>query len=123
MNRLKPESLSLVVIFGMLISRPLFIREFTGNTLQTAGKAPLLEVMASFFYGREDVIPRMFRNLLKEWCIGTDHAPMFVYYLKRHIEVDSHQHGPAGEAILAAATASDPMREMQVQRAARLSIS
>jgi Protein of unknown function (DUF3050) len=101
---------------------PPFIREFTGNTLQIADKAPLLEVMASFFYGREDVIPRMFSNLLKEWRIGTDQAPMFVYYLKRHIEVDSDQHGPAAKAILAAATASDPMREMQVQRAARQSI-
>src|SRR5882757_9245156 len=37
-----------------------FIREFTGYTLQTARKGPLLAVMASFFYGREDVIPHMF---------------------------------------------------------------
>jgi hypothetical protein len=99
-----------------------FIREFTGNTLQIASRAPLLAVMANFFYGREDVIPRMFSNLLQGWRIGTDQAPMFVYYLKRHIEVDSDQHGPAAQAILAAATAGDPLRELEVLGAARQSI-
>ena len=99
-----------------------FIREFTGHTLHVASRAPLLEVMASFFYGREDVIPRMFSNLLEKWRIGANRAPMFVYYLKRHIEVDSDQHGPAAKAILAAATADDPGRGLQVLRAARQSI-
>jgi len=99
-----------------------FIREFTGHTLQIASSAPPLEVMASFFYGREDVIPRMFSNLLEKWRISANQAPMFVYYLKRHIEVDSDQHGPAAKAILAAATADDPGRGLQVLRAARQSI-
>jgi hypothetical protein len=99
-----------------------FIREFTGQTLQVAGRAPLLAVMASFFYGREDVIPRMFSSLLEKWRIGADQAPLFVYYLKRHIEVDSDEHGPAAKAILAAATADDPLRGLQVLDAARQSI-
>jgi hypothetical protein len=99
-----------------------FIRDFTGHTLQIAQRAPSVAVMASFFYGREDVIPRMFNNLLKKWRIGADQAPMFVYYLKRHIEVDGDQHGPAAKAILAAATASDRLLQLQVLRAARQSI-
>jgi Protein of unknown function (DUF3050) len=45
-----------------------------------------------------------------------------VYYLKRHIEVDSDEHGPAAKAILAAATADDPLRGLQVLDAARQSI-
>jgi hypothetical protein len=99
-----------------------FIREFTFHTLQIASWAPLLEVMASFFYGRENVIPRMFSNSLEKWRIGASRAPMFVYYLKRQIEVDSDQHGPAAKAILAAATADDPGRGLQVLRAACQSI-
>jgi hypothetical protein len=101
---------------------PPFIREFTGYTLQIAGRAPLLAVMASFFYGREDVIPRKFSNLLDKWRIGTEQAPTFVYYLKRHIELDGDQHGPAAKSILAAATANDPLRGSQVLNAARESI-
>jgi hypothetical protein len=99
-----------------------FIREFTGHTLQIASSAPLLAVMADFLYGREDVIPRMFSSLLEKWRIGTEQAPIFVYYLKRHIEVDSDQHGPAARAILAAATANDSRSEIEVLSAARKSI-
>jgi Protein of unknown function (DUF3050) len=99
-----------------------FIREFTGHTLHVASGAPLLAVMASFFYGREDVIPHMFSNLLEKWRIDASRAPMFVYYLKRHIEVDGDQHGPAAKAIVAAATADDPRRRLQVLSAARQSI-
>jgi hypothetical protein len=99
-----------------------FIREFTNYTLQIAGSAPLLAVMASFFYGREDVIPRMFSNLLEKWHISADQAPMFVYYLKRHIEVDGDEHGPAARIILAAATADDGLRQLEVLSAARQSI-
>ena len=99
-----------------------FIQEFTSHTLQIAERAPSLAVMANFFYGREDVIPRMFSNLLKKWRIGADKAPMFVYYLNRHIEVDSDQHGPAAKAILAAATGNDPRRRFEILNTACQSI-
>jgi hypothetical protein len=78
--------------------------------------------MASFFYGRKNIIPPMFSSLLERWQIGTDRAPLFVYYLNRYIEVDSDQHGPAAKAILDAATADDPQREQEVLSAARQSI-
>ena len=64
----------------------------------------------------------MFSNLLEKWRIGANRAPTFVYYLKRHIEVDSDQHGPAAKAILAAATADDPRCGLQILSAARQSI-
>src|SRR5689334_21607455 len=65
---------SLVEAFDDAAVAP-FIREFTGYTLQVATGAPLLAVMANFFYGREDVIPSMFSNLLEEWSISADQAP------------------------------------------------
>jgi hypothetical protein len=58
---------SLVGAFDRAAVAP-FVREFTGYTLHTARRAPLPAVMASFFYGREDIIPRMFRNLLEGWA-------------------------------------------------------
>jgi hypothetical protein len=99
-----------------------FVQEFTGHTLQIASRAPLHAVMASFFYGREDAIPAMFSNLLEKWRIGENQAPLFAYYLKRHIELDGDQHGPAAKTMLAAGSADDPRRGVEILSAARQSI-
>lgn len=99
-----------------------FVRTFTGYTLRIAREAPTLEVMSSFFFGREDVIPHMFDHLLKSWSIDAAKAPMFVYYLKRHIELDGDKHGPAAAAILRSAAAGDPERQYRVVIAACESI-
>lgn len=99
-----------------------FIRDFTSYTLRTAREAPPFVVMATFFYGREDAIPRMFENLLASWAMDAAKVPMFVYYLKRHIELDGDEHGPAAERILGAAIDGDPERQMRVAMAARESI-
>jgi hypothetical protein len=101
---------------------PPFVRDFTGYTLKVASEAPLPVVMASFFYGREDVIPAMFSSLLEGWGVDAERAPMFVYYLKRHIEVDSGEHGPAARAILDNAIGGDQQRQVQVLAAAHESI-
>jgi hypothetical protein len=99
-----------------------FVRDFTSYTLRTAREAPSFVVMASFFYGREDVIPRMFANLLESWSLDAVKLPMFVYYLKRHIELDGDEHGPAAERILRAAIDGNPDRQRRVATAARESI-
>lgn len=99
-----------------------FVREFTSHTLETALHATPLEVMASFLYGRENVIPGMFTNLLEGWGLNPGQAPTFVYYLQRHIELDGDSHGPAAEAILESAIDGDPRRRRLAMDAARQSI-
>jgi hypothetical protein len=76
------------------------LRTFVHATVETAlnGSTPM--VAGSFFYGREDAIPQMFLHLLDTWTIDPSKAPIFVYYLQRHIEVDGDSHGPAAQLIL-----------------------
>lgn len=76
------------------------IKNFVRATIDTAVNGKLAEVLGSFFYGREDSIPEMFSNLLKAWNIDEKTAPTFVYYLKRHIELDGDSHGPAVQKIM-----------------------
>jgi hypothetical protein len=76
------------------------VARFVTATIGTALNGSLQEVLGSFFYGRENVIPHMFRRLLERWKIGSSEAPVFVFYLERHIELDSDRHGPLAEGII-----------------------
>lgn len=89
---------------------PSHVRAFVEQTLRVAGTASTIEVMANFFHGRENVIPRMFQALLDGWRIAPEKAPMFVFYLKRHIELDGDEHGPAAQHIMDDAIAGEPAR-------------
>ncbi|TDV59142.1 DUF3050 domain-containing protein [Pseudomonas sp. LP_7_YM] len=91
---------------------------FVRETLDTALNAPAHSVAAAFLHGRESVIPQMFQRILDDWGITANQAPTFRYYLERHIEVDSEDHGPAAEALLARLVDGDAQREQQVYEAA-----
>ncbi|MDI3275788.1 DUF3050 domain-containing protein [Pseudomonas sp. MDT1-16] len=92
--------------------------QFVRHTLHIALHAPGHSVAAVFLHGRESVIPQMFQRILDDWGIGLDQAPTFRYYLERHIEVDSEDHGPAAEKLLARLVDGDPQREEDVYASA-----
>jgi hypothetical protein len=100
------------------VGAPAHVRTFVAHTLRIAAQEPTLAVMTNFFHGRENVIPQMFTALLRRWRIDEDQAPMFVFYLKRHIEVDGESHGPMAQQIIERAIADDPARRKLVLRAA-----
>lgn len=57
-------------------------------------------VAAAFALGREQVIPGMFRALLADMNISKKKAPLFYYYLERHIHLDDELHGPLSLQLL-----------------------
>jgi hypothetical protein len=57
-------------------------------------------VAAAFALGREQVIPGMFRALLADMNISKRKAPLFYYYLERHIHLDDELHGPLSLRLL-----------------------
>lgn len=87
---------------------PPFVSAFVRATLTTAIEGTTLQTMASFFYGRENVIPAMFQGLLDNWGMSVASAPQFVYYLQRHIELDGDAHGPAASQMVAKMLARKP---------------
>ena len=71
------------------------IKEFLNFTFDTIESGESHKIAAAFTFGRENVIPDMFieivRGLNKE---NSNVASQFVYYLERHIELDGDDHGP-----------------------------
>jgi pyrroloquinoline quinone (PQQ) biosynthesis protein C len=87
---------------------------FVTDTIETAINASTHSVAAAFLHGRESVIPQMFQRILDDWDITADDAPTFRYYLQRHIEVDSEDHGPAAESLLSRLVNGDAQRQEEV---------
>lgn len=91
---------------------------FVRNTLDIALSASAHQVAAAFLHGRESVIPQMFQRILDEWGIDHAQAPTLRYYLQRHIDVDSEDHGPAAEHLLERLVGGQPQREAEIYSAA-----
>jgi hypothetical protein len=104
---------------------PRHVQAFVGHTMALANSGSTEEVLAAFFYGREDIIPEMFRRLLDtlyDAKHNNDCLRHFIYYIDRHIELDGDSHGPKGRELLTDLIANSPHRGEQALRAACRSI-
>jgi hypothetical protein len=90
------------------------------RTIMQTGQAHL--VAASFAFGREHIIPLMFQSLLNKMCIKRQDAPLFYFYLDRHIDLDGNSHGPMAEEILKLLCGDDEEKWNKAGNAARESI-
>jgi len=70
-------------------------QRFVASTFALIRTGRLHAIAAAFTFGREDVIPEMFRGLVRDLNakLGGQFAK-FQWYLERHIEVDGEDHGP-----------------------------
>lgn len=108
-----------------LTGTPQHVQGFVAHTMALANAGSTEEVLAAFFYGREDVIPEMFRRLL-DTIYGarhnSDRLRHFIYYIDRHIELDGDSHGPMGRELLANLVANSPQAQERAVHAACRSI-
>lgn len=73
---------------------------------------------AALALGREHIIPSMFRNFLREMGLGAGAAPMFHFYLNRHVHLDEDVHAPLSLRLLAHLCGDDPVRVREARAAA-----
>ena len=76
-------------------------------------------IVAAFTYGREDVIPDMFRGLVSSLASRDPAWERFHWYLDRHIEADDEKHAPVCRRIMARLCGDDPARWAEASRMAR----
>jgi hypothetical protein len=67
-------------------------------------------IVAAFTYGREDVIPDMFRSLVLSLASRDPSWGRFRWYLERHIEADDEKHAPVCRRIMARLCGDDPAK-------------
>ena len=76
-------------------SVPAAAREFVRSTFACITSGKLHAVAAAFTFGREDLIPDMFRSFIRDQNEAmSGRLEMLRWYMERHIEVDGDEHGP-----------------------------
>jgi len=84
--------------------------EFTNTTWKFIQEAPVHCQAAAFAFGREDLIPDMFEQVVTVNQRGAGNLDTFVDYLARHIEVDGEEHTPMAMQMLADLCGDDEAR-------------
>jgi hypothetical protein len=85
-----------------LAGAPTPAQRFVDSTFELIRGGRIHAMAAAFTFGREDVIPDMFRSLVRDLNreLGGQFAK-FQWYLERHIEVDGEDHGPLALRMVA----------------------
>ena len=87
---------------------------FLNFTFQTILKKEIHQTAAIFTFGREDLIPDLFIEILnKSNKENPSKFPKLYYYLNRHIEVDGDHHGPLALDMIQELCGNDPIKWQQ----------
>jgi hypothetical protein len=93
---------------------PVAVQEFVKQTFAVIAAGQPHAVAAAFTFGREDVIPDMFRHLVAD--LGRrfpGQLDTFIYYLNRHIELDEETHAPLAQQMVRDLCQADAQRWQQ----------
>jgi hypothetical protein len=98
-------------------------RAFCRETFAIIASGSIPAIAAAFTLGREDVIPDMFRQLVRDLdSSGGPRLPSLVDYLERHVALDGERHGPMAARMLASVCGDDDAAWTSAREAAQLSI-
>ena len=95
------------------------VAAFVRQTFEVIERGRPHEIAAAFTYGREDLIPEMFTQLvhgLERQFPGK--LATLRYYLDRHIALDGDEHGEMGRQMVALLCEGDARREQEATQAA-----
>ena len=70
------------------------IKDFLNFTFSVIKENKVHVTAAVFTFGREDLIPNMFIEIVKKIKLENKSVESLIYYLERHIEMDGDHHGP-----------------------------
>lgn len=99
------------------------VRQFLKYTFNVIRNGSTHEIAAAFTYGREDLIPDMFRQVVAGLQkTHADKLDTFIYYLNRHIGLDEDHHGPLAHKMICTLCGDDPKKWEETANTAKKSL-
>ena len=93
------------------------IREFLNFTFSIIKEGKPHEIAAIFTFGRENLIPNMFNEILREFEKNVTQGDIskLIYYFERHIELDEDEHGPMALEMVSMLAENDPKKWNEIE--------
>ena len=106
------------------LALPPGVAAFVQTTLAVAESGHVHRIAAAFAYGREEIIPAMFRRLVYRLAeTAPEGWSTFRFYLDRHIEHDAETHGPFARALVSRLCGSGESLWTEAEETARQSLA
>ena len=100
------------------------IKAFLNFTFRVIEEGKPHEIAAAFTFGREDLIPGMFTEILRNFQANfpaTDLSKL-IYYFERHIELDADEHGPMAMQMVGELCGGDAQKWKEVEDISRTAL-
>jgi pyrroloquinoline quinone (PQQ) biosynthesis protein C len=100
------------------------IKDFLDFTFRTIEEGKPHKIAAAFTFGREDLIPSMFTEILKNFQQNFPAANLekLLYYFERHIELDADEHGPMAMQMISNLCGTDKQKWEDVKTTSILAL-
>ena len=97
------------------------VKNFVNFTFKTIYSNDAHKIAAAFTFGREDLIPDMFIEIIQQ-THDQESFKDFLYYLNRHVELDGDSHGPLSLEMIVELCGDDQQKWSEVLETAKASL-
>ncbi|MDR7208402.1 DUF3050 domain-containing protein [Flavobacterium piscis] len=100
------------------------IKAFLDFTFRVIEEGKPHEIAAAFTFGREDLIPAMFTEILTNFQknLPETNLSKLLYYFERHIELDADEHGPMAMQMITELCEGDAQKWSDVEEISILAL-